>query len=56
MAKNGDDATSVTLELDILDCSVCWEPLQPPVFQVHRIFVSPNIHNVSSLFIFQVIQ
>jgi hypothetical protein len=27
-------ATSVTLELDVLDCAVCWQALCPPVFQV----------------------
>ncbi|CAL4957871.1 unnamed protein product [Urochloa decumbens] len=26
-------ATSVTVELDVLDCPVCFEPLRPPIFQ-----------------------
>ncbi|CAL4977533.1 unnamed protein product [Urochloa decumbens] len=31
--RNGAAATSVTLELDALDCTVCWQPLNPPIFQ-----------------------
>ncbi|CAO2174430.1 unnamed protein product [Urochloa humidicola] len=26
-------ATSVTVELEVLDCPVCFEPLRPPIFQ-----------------------
>jgi hypothetical protein len=28
-------ATSVTMELEVLDCPICYGPLQPPIFQVH---------------------
>ena len=28
-------ATDVSMELDILDCPVCYNPLRPPIFQVH---------------------
>ena len=32
-------ATDVSMELDILDCPVCYHPLRPPIFQVHaRVF------------------
>jgi hypothetical protein len=27
-------ATDVTMDLDVLDCPVCFHPLRPPVFQV----------------------
>ncbi|KAL6626639.1 hypothetical protein ACP70R_030365 [Stipagrostis hirtigluma subsp. patula] len=30
--KNGA-ATSVTVELEVLDCPVCYDPLRPPIFQ-----------------------
>ena len=29
--------TSVTVELEVLDCPVCYEPLRPPIFQVHSL-------------------
>ncbi|KAG0536804.1 hypothetical protein BDA96_03G094400 [Sorghum bicolor] len=27
-------ATSVTMELEVLDCPICYGPLQPPIFQI----------------------
>jgi hypothetical protein len=39
-------ATSVTVELEVLDCPVCYEPLRPPIFQVHSL--SPKIQHLYS--------
>lgn len=36
-------ATSVTVELEVLDCPVCFGPLQPPIFQVHPL--RPIVHH-----------
>lgn len=31
---SGDELITVRLDPDVLDCSICFEPLVPPVFQV----------------------
>lgn len=34
IAKDAAATTNVSMELDVLDCPICSEPLRPPVFQV----------------------
>jgi hypothetical protein len=46
--RSGAAATSVTLELDVLDCTVCWLPLCRPVFQYY-IREPPNSQNLGFL-------
>jgi E3 ubiquitin-protein ligase SIAH1 len=35
MRRTAAAAADVSMELDILDCPVCYQPLRPPIFQVH---------------------
>jgi E3 ubiquitin-protein ligase SIAH1 len=35
-ANNGKRLT-VTMEVDTLDCPICFEPLRPPIFQVNAL-------------------
>jgi hypothetical protein len=34
---NSSAATNGSVELDVLDCGICMDPLQPPVFQVRSL-------------------
>jgi hypothetical protein len=42
-------ATAVEIELEVLDCPICYRPLKPPVFQVcslslHHLFENSEFH------------
>ena len=37
-------AADVTMDLDILDCPVCFHPLRPPIFQVRTLLVNLRWH------------
>jgi hypothetical protein len=37
-ASNGKRLT-VTMEVDTLECPICFEPLRPPIFQVNELLL-----------------
>lgn len=40
---NADGAISVRIDPEVLDCSICFEPLQPPLYQVPPPQPSPSL-------------